>query len=404
MPDNSEASLWSSEGPAPGAILPARHIVLYVPDLSAGGAERAALNLLEALPGVDLRVTLLLNRRRGPLCAALPEGAEVRSLDAHRTIAALPKLAAFLRREKPDVLFSYLDFNNVVAIWANGIAGRPTKIIASQHSMTPAGGLRGWKHRLVPLLYRLALPWADHVVAVSDGIAAELSRRYKGRPTLSVIGNPIVTPRYRVLAATPLDHPWFAEGEAPVILGVGRFVAEKNFSLLVDAFAQVARSGPARLVLLGEGPLREALLGQIARYGLNERAAILPVDPNPWRYMSRAKVLVLTSRSEGFGNVLVEAMAVGTPVVSVDCPEGPAEILGHGKWGRLIPQGDDRVLAIAIQETLRHPGDPLARQLRAMEFSAQSIALRYRELIARVDSAERNRAREPALAIGRPGR
>ncbi len=364
-----------------------KHVVLYVPDLSAGGAERAALNLLDALPGPDLRVTLLLNKRRGPLMVALSEGAAVESLEVDRTIAALPRLVAYMRRERPDILISYLEFNNIMAIWANRLAGRPTKIIASHHSMMPVRGVGDWKHRLVPLLYKLFLHSADHVVAVSEGVAVELSQALRGRLALSVINNPIVTPRYRELAAAPLDHPWFAEGTPPVILGVGRFAPEKNFRLLVDAYAQIAERLPARLVLLGAGPLREALLGQIARYGLSQRAIVMPIDPNPWRYMARAKVLVLTSSSEAFGNVLVEAMATGTPVVSVDCPVGPAEILGHGKWGRLVPPGDARALAAAIQETLLNPGDPRPRQARAMDFSTQSIALRYRALIARLDDA-----------------
>ena len=119
-----------------------------------------------------------------------------------------------------------------------------------------------------------------------------------------------------------------------MVLGVGRLVHQKNFGLLVDAFSRIAPTVPARLVLLGEGPLKGSLLEQIARRKLSDRATILPADPNPWRYMARSKVLVVSSLSEGFGNVLVEAMAVGTPVVSVDCPHGPCEILEHGRWGR----------------------------------------------------------------------
>jgi glycosyltransferase involved in cell wall biosynthesis len=181
-------------------------------------------------------------------------------------------------------------------------------------------------------------------------------------------------------------------GEPPVILGVGRFAPETNFALLVDAYARLSGRLPARLVLLGGGPLQQALLQQIADHGLARRAAILPIDPNPWRYMARAKVLALTSSSEAFGNVLVEAMATGTPVVSVDCPDGPAEILGHGKWGRLVPPDDPEALAAAIEQTLLNPGDPLPRQARAMDFSAQSIAQCYRDLIARLGDPRRSGA------------
>ena len=166
-----------------------------------------------------------------------------------------------------------------------------------------------------------------------------------------------------------------------LVLGVGRLVPQKNFSLLLEAFSLVAARRPARLVLLGEGPLREQLLMQIERLGLGQCATILPVDPNPWPYMKGARAVVLSSLYEGFGNVLVEAMAVGTPVVSVNCPDGPAEILGNGRWGRLVPLGDAPALAAAIAATLDNPGDVEEGRARAMAFSAQTIASRYRSLI-----------------------
>jgi glycosyltransferase involved in cell wall biosynthesis len=368
---------------ATGAAGTVRHVVLYVPDLSAGGAERAALNLLEALPGPDLRVTLLLNRREGALLATLPPGAAVVSLDARRTLLAVPRLAAFLRRERPDVLISYLEFNNIAAIWANRMAGRPTKIIASHHVTMSSfnGNTQSLKRRLVPLLYRLTLPSADHVVAVSRGVAQGMPQALSQRSRLSVIENPIVRARYREMAAQSLAHPWFAESQPPIVLGVGRLVPQKNFSLLLEAFSLVAARRPARLVLLGEGPLREQLLMQIERLGLGQCATILPVDPNPWPYMKGARAVVLSSLYEGFGNVLVEAMAVGTPVVSVNCPDGPAEILGNGRWGRLVPLGDAPALAAAIAATLDDPGDVEEGRARAMAFSAQTIASRYRSLI-----------------------
>ncbi len=380
------------DGEQPRAGRGQRHVVLYLPDLSAGGAERAALNLLEALPGPDLKVTLLLNRREGPLLATLPADAAVISLDAHRTLAALPRLTRFLRRVRPEVLISYLEFNNIVAIWANRLAGRPTRIIASHHvTMSSFDGAASLKRRLVPLLYRMTLPGADHVVAVSRGVAAGMPQRLAGNNALSVIENPIVRARYREMAAAPLAHPWFGAAEPPVILGVGRLVPQKNFSLLVEAFARLVEKSPARLVLLGEGPLRGQLLEQIDRLGLAQRAAILPVDPNPWPYMKNAAVVVLSSLYEGFGNVLVEAMAVGTPVVSVDCPDGPAEILGQGKWGRLVPSGDVASLAAAIGEALDQPGDGEARRARAMDFSADAIAARYRGLIAGLERPHERR-------------
>ncbi len=361
---------------------PQKRVVLYIADLRVGGAERAAINLFKTLPDSDLQVTLLLNQRQGALADTLTDDDAVHSLGVHRTAAAIARLTAYLNRERPAALISYLDFNNAVAVWANILARRPSRVITTHHGLMAVSKYRNYKHRLVPFLNRHTLPLADRVVAVSNGIAQELSETTHRSLALSVIPNPIVPERFRELASAPLDNPWLARSWQPIILGVGRLVPEKNFALLIDAFALLAKRLPARLVLLGDGPLRHALAGKIANYDLASRALLVPADTNPWRYMARADVLVMTSVSEGFGNVLVEAMATGTPVVSVDCPTGPTEILGQGKWGRLVPPSDVESLATAIEETIMRPGDSAPRIARAMEFSAQTVARRYRELIA----------------------
>jgi glycosyltransferase involved in cell wall biosynthesis len=361
-----------------------RHVVLFIPDFSLGGAERVALNLLEALPTSDLRVTLLVNRETGPLRASVPAGSRLISLEANRTIAAFPRLVRFLRRETPDALISFLSFNNIIAVWACALAGSNTKVIATVHapvSQEAASTAPMRKYRLMPYLYKVTLPRADHVIVVSQGVGRDLQASVSNALPFSVIGNPLVTDRLIQFAREDLTHPWFAPNAPPVILGVGRFVHLKNFALLIDAFARLATVTPARLVLLGDGPLRQDLLGLIDRHHLADRAILLPTDPNPYRYMARAGVLVLSSLYEGFGNVLVEAMATGTPVVSVDCPHGPAEILGGGRWGRLVRGATPETLAAAIEATLHTGHEPRDLRERAMQFSSTSIALKYHDLL-----------------------
>jgi glycosyltransferase involved in cell wall biosynthesis len=185
-------------------------------------------------------------------------------------------------------------------------------------------------------------------------------------------------------ADAPLDHPWFGDPDIPLILGVGRLVPQKNFALLIDAFACLRRRRPARLAILGDGALRGELTARIEALGLGDAAALLPGDPNPWRYMKRAAVVALTSHYEGFGNVLVEAMATGVPVVSADCPHGPAEILGHGDWGLLVRSPTPENFAQAMMQTLDRPIGADRLRARAMRFSAPVIADAYRELIQRV--------------------
>lgn len=362
-----------------------RRVALYVPDLSAGGAERVALNLLEALPAPDLRVTLLVNRLKGPLAADLPPGAEVVSLHASRTLAAFRPLARFLRRERPDCLVAFLSFNNILAVWANLIAGSPTRIVGTVHAPLSfeARTHPSLHYRLVPLLYRVTLPMAAAVVAVSRGVGADLCKTICRSIGFTVIHNPVVTPRLLEMAQREVDHPWFAPGQDPVILGVGRLNDCKNPRLLVEAFARLPAATRVRLVLIGDGPLRSDLETLIAQRGLAGRAMLLGSDPNPWRYMARARLLVLSSRYEGFGNVLAEAMATGLPVVSVDCPYGPAEILAGGKWGRLVPAAAD-ALSAAILAALDEPADADALRTRAAEFSTVLVAERYRTLIAQL--------------------
>ncbi len=331
-----------------------KRVVLYVPDLSAGGAERVALNLVAAMPAPDLEVTLLVNRASGPLVSAIPSSARVVSLNAHRTLTAFWPLVKYLRREKPDVLIAFLSFNNVLAVWANWLAGRPTRVVASVHSplSNETKAHRSLNFRVVPTLYRMTLGFAAAVVTVSHGVGKDLRQFLPRGTATTVIHNPIVTPHLLALAERDVDHPWFAPGEDPVILGVGRLVDQKNPQLLVEAFSRLPSSIRARLVLIGDGPLRPELQVLIGRLGLTDRALLLGNDPNPWRYMARARLLVLTSRYEGFGNVLVEAMATGLPVVSVDCEYGPAEILDGGRWGRLVHSADPAAIAGAIVAAL----------------------------------------------------
>ncbi len=363
-----------------------RRVVLYIPDLSAGGAERVALNLLEALPGPGLHVSLLVNRMDGPLLEQLPPGAEVVSLGASCTLAAFWPLVRFLRRERPDAVVAFLSFNNVMAVWANLVAGRPSRVVTTIHAPLSfeTAARPSPQFRLVPWLYRATLPRAAAVVAVSRGVGADLCRTLSRDIGFSVIHNPVVTPRLLALAQREVDHPWFAPGQDPVILSVGRLHECKDPRLLVEAFALLPAASRARLVMFGDGPLRSELEGLIAQRGLAGRAVLLGGTSNPWRFMARARVLVLTSRHEGFGNVLVEAMATGLPVVSTDCPYGPTEILGGGQWGRLVPVGDAAALASAMDAALAEPADAAALRRRADDFSAAAVADRYRRLITQL--------------------
>jgi glycosyltransferase involved in cell wall biosynthesis len=172
---------------------------------------------------------------------------------------------------------------------------------------------------------------------------------------IKVIYNPVITPELFAKAEEPLDHPWFRPGEPPVVLGVGRLTQAKDFPTLIRAFALVRKERPARLMILGEGEERPKLEALVRELGLEEDVALPGFVGNPYKYIARAGVFVLSSAWEGLPTTLVEALALGTPVVSTNCKSGPEEILEEGRWGRLVPVGNIEELAKAIGESLSMP-------------------------------------------------
>lgn len=365
------------------STLRGRSLVIYLPDLAGGGTERMHVNLAPHFLAAGMRVTFLLDRRSGPLLDKVPEGAEVHVLGASRQVAAIPKLVDYLRTNQVDFLISNMEHGNVISIWARKLASVATRIIVAQHCSFRDQVSRGnWKFKIMPMLYRRMLPKADAIVCVSNGVAAEIADVCGlGLSRINVIYNGAVTAELRQAAEQPVDHPWFSQGE-PVLVAAGRLVELKDYPTLLRAFATLVKNRPARLIILGDGPLRNSL-GNLAReLGVADRVDLAGFVANPMPFMRNAAAFVLTSRAEGFGNVLVEAMACGTPVVSTDCPHGPAEILDYGRFGRLTPPGDPDALAAAILATLDAPLPAAQLEERAAVFSIRQCVLDYLALFS----------------------
>lgn len=342
------------------------------------------LNLAEGLKDRGLLVDLLVGQAEGPFLHQVPSGVRLHSFGATRVLATLPALARYLRSERPQAMLTAMDHANIAGLVARRLAGVPVRTIVSVHVAFSDAFLRGQgpRGRLLMRLARWSYPWADAVVAVSDGVAVGLARRLGiDRRTIRVIHNPIVFPTLPALAEAAINHPWFAPGGPPVVLGVGRLTAQKDFPTLIKAVAELRPVRRLRLMILGEGEDRPALEALVAGYGLTEDVELPGFVGNPFAYMRRAAVVVLSSRYEGFGNILVEAMACGTPVVSTDCPSGPSEILGGGRFGRLTAVGDVRGLAEAIAATLDQPSDRSVLLGRAAEFRVDVVTERYLEVL-----------------------
>lgn len=358
------------------------HAALFMTGLAGGGAERVMLTLADELSRRGVSIDLVVTHSRGPLRQDIPEDVRLVDLQSPRIILALPSLMRYLNRAKPTVMLSAMAPANVVALVARSLVRAATRLVVVEHSTLSAAssGSQSLRERLLPRLMRLTYPRAAAVVAVSSGVADDLANTIGlGRAKIRVIHNPIVSPRLSHLAGEIVEHPWFAEGEPPVVLGVGRLVAAKNFELLVRAFSIVRGSVHARLVILGEGPERRKLERLIDRLDLTAHVKLPGYTDNPYSFMRQADVLALSSRWEGLPTVLVEAMAVGTPVVSVDCPSGPAEILENGAWGRLIEREAPHELAVGILQAFREPrGRAISR---AAEFGVERVVDSYAELL-----------------------
>lgn len=206
----------------------------------------------------------------------------------------------------------------------------------------------------MPLLMRLFYPWADGVIAISQGVREDLLKIVRmPEEKVKVVYNPSITPEIFAKADEPLGHPWFGPGEPPVIPGVGRLTAQKDFPTLIRAFAMVPNKRSARLMILGEVENRHELDRLVGEMGLETDVEISGFLNNPYKYIKRAAVFVLSSRFEGLSNVLIEAMSLGTPVISTDCTSGPGEILEYGRRGLLVPVSDIEAMAKAIVVTLQ---------------------------------------------------
>lgn len=315
---------------------------LFFHGLLGGGVERVMVNLARGFLDRGVEVDMVLGKAEGPYLPQVPRGVRIVDLGVTRMHRALPGLVRYLRQEHPQALLSALDHSNVVALWARALARVPTRVVVSVHFNTGEVVARAktLRDRTVRLWTRLFYPWADAVVAVSQGVAEDLITRTRlPREKVRVIYNPVVTPDLFSKAEEPLEHPWFRPGQPPVILGMGRLSQQKGFDILIRAFAQVRALRPSRLLILGEGENRSELERLVRDLKLSSDVSLPGFVPNPYAYMKRAAVFVLSSRWEGLPTVLIEALALGTTVVATDCPSGPAEILEGGHWGRLVPVG-----------------------------------------------------------------
>ena len=365
-------------------------VSLFLPNLSDGGAARVFALLAEGLAARGIDTEVVLMRAEGPRLAAVRAVVPVIDLDVSATPHGLLPLTRYLRRRRPDVLVTALGHTNIVAVWARRLARVPTAVVITNHLSLPRSiGPRG---RLWFALRARSYPLADAIVAVSRDMAADLAEAIgvpRGR--VDVILNPVITADLVKLGAAEIEHPWLAEGQPPLLIGIGRLVPQKDFPTLIRAFAKLRRSRPTRLLILGEGGERTELETLVRELGIADDVALPGFVENPYAYLSRSAVFVLSSLYEGLPTVIIEALALGTPVVSTDCRSGPREILEGGALGRLVPVRDPEALATAIGATLDQRPAAAPPELLQPYRQAEAVDC-YVRLFERVLAARRTAA------------
>ncbi len=302
-------------------------------------------------------------------------------------IARIRSLQRYIVASQPDVILSALPYANLSAIWAKELSGSRVPVIVSEriallsYCAAPSNS-RKWRWRYLPELVRRTYPKANRVVAVSDHVADELITTIGlHQDSVITVHNPVVDDNLRTRAQQPLEHPWFAQDEPPVILAAGRFTEQKDFATLIRAFAAVRTDREARLVILGEGRLRDDLEQLVCTLGIQADVYMPGFVENPFQYMARASVLVLSSAYEGLPGVLIQALACGCPVVSTDCPGGSSEILEDGKYGALVSIGKADEMAKAVLAELDDPTPKEILLRRAEDFSVERAVNSYLALL-----------------------
>ena len=351
-------------------------ICFVLPSLNGGGAERGAVMVLSALDGARHQRSMFLFRREGAYFHLLSP--DIRLVTASRTgrLGRLLDLVSFLRAERPDVVMPFLSY--FIASVAVTLSGVNARVVFNQGSPTTGfledpdyAWRQPWRRRLFAILTRIFYGRATAVVTTSNGIADDLVRNY-GVPDakIRVVPNPIDLDAIVKAAAEPIDDP--LDGEGPVVAAAGRLASVKNYPLLIDAVASLASECPPRVWILGDGAERAALEARVERAGMRARTSFLGFQQNPWRFIRRADVFVLTSMYEGFGNVLIEAMACGTPVVATRS-YGTTDIVQHEVNGLLVDH-EPSAVAGAIARILGD-GALRARLLSAAHRSVEQYAV-----------------------------
>lgn len=357
-------------------------IAFFYRELDQGGIQRMLIDCTNYFAQNGYDVSFVLMKRSDAYHQLLDKNIKIIYFESIKKTQLYRSFANILKREKFDVLYSATPALNIFSIVTKMLSGSKTKIIISEHNNTLVFfknmklTLSKLTYLSIPLLYR----YADGIIAVSKGVGEGLKKiALLPEKKITVIHNPAYSPIIQEQLNQHPNHKWFSEGEIPIFITVGRLTEAKNHDLLLDALSLIVKDRPARLMIIGEGHLRPHLQNRINAMKLADYVNLVGFVVNPVSWINQSDVFVLSSNYEGFGIVIVEALAAGTTVVSTDCDYGPEEILGD-RYGYLVPVGNATELANKMQFALDNPIDATLLKQRAHEFSVDNIMREYAEM------------------------
>jgi len=362
-----------------------QRLAIFISFSGDGGVERMVMNLLREFCRHEIDIDLLTIRAQSRHLQQIDERIRWLPFKSKHSLTSVPELAGYLKKHRPAAMLAVKDRAGRAAVLARRISGIKTRLAirlgtnlsaALAHKPSWQRWSRTWP---MPLVYR----GTDQIIAISRGVAED-AHRLTGLPMnrIEVIRNPVITDSLARLAAEPAPHAWLGSDRAcPVIMGAGRLTRQKDFPTLLRAFALLRRQRSLRLIVLGDGRDRTALEALAHDLGIEDDLLLPGFQRNPYHWLAGADLFVLSSLWEGSGNVLTEAMALGVPVVSTDCPSGPGEMLQNGRIAPLVPISDSNALAEAMESVLLAPPEKHLLYEAVKEYQVETSALHYLETL-----------------------
>lgn len=361
-----------------------KKVLFILNDLRGGGAERVFVNIANGFFQNDIPVAFLVGEKEGVYIDLLNPAIPITETGSSTFYRYLKTFPAIFKKQQYTHIFTASDYASAAAILTKKIIGISAKIVVTHHYNLPANRtFKHWKGDLVAkLIHHFIFPGADKIIAVSKGSLAWLRKHSNNKLSQAVsIYNPVFDESIYQPANEKINYPIDINGKI-ILVNAGRLEEQKDQLTLLKAFSILKKATPSFvLFILGDGPLRPQLESYIDQHHLHKDVFLMGFDPNPYKWMAGCQVFVSSSISEGFGNVLVEAMALGKTVVSTNCPSGPSEILQNGALGYLCPVQDPPAMATTILNAVNSPLDPAVLKEASRQYTIPAIVKKYIKIL-----------------------